>query len=136
MESDRIELRRKRDFGATINVVFEFIRKNWRPMGKSLLFIVGPVLLVASVVSGFYLRGILGMVDSLGRYGDSPPANPLAIFNDIWPVLILSAISGVISTIFLFAVVSGYVRLYVSSAPATLDVDDVWAEVRSSFWRL
>lgn len=133
MESDRIELRRVRDFGATINVIFEFVRGNFKPLGKSLVYIVGPVLLLASVASGVYLRTLIGVTSD---FESMRSTNPSAVFSELGPVILLTVIAGVLSTVFLFCVVAGYVRLYVEGSTDPITVEDIWFEVKGSFWRV
>lgn len=130
---DRIELRQSRDFGATINVIFEFIRKNWRPLGRSLVFIVGPVLLIATVVGGFSVQRMFSTMDS---WQGETLEDPFSFYDGAWDMIALSSAVGIVCTIFLFGVMCGYVRLYVERAPEPIEVDDVWREVRRTFWRV
>ena len=130
--ADRIELRRTRDFGAIINVIFEFLRLNWKPLGRSLLFIMTPVLLVAIIAASVYVRAMIGSVEAL----DQLETDPLSMYAGIWPWIALSGLSFLVSLIALFSLVGGYVRLYIDRAPEPITVDDVWLEVRSNFWRV
>lgn len=130
--TDRIELRRTRDFGATINVVFEFLRQNWKPLGKSLIYIMGPVLILAGLAGGAYFRSIMGAIGT-----DAPtPSGMLEMYLGLLPTIGLMILAGAVSLVFLFGVVAGYVRLYNARFPEAIGVDDVWREVRSTFWRI
>ena len=50
-----IEFHRTRDFSRKLNATFEFVKQNFKPLGKSILFIAGPPVLVASLVSGSFM---------------------------------------------------------------------------------
>jgi hypothetical protein len=132
ISTERIELRKTRDFGATINVIFEFLRQNWRPLGKSLLFIMGPVVILGTLAAGAYVRTLLGVIDR-----DPESINAMmSAYGTMLPMIALSGFSFLIALVFMFGVVSGYVRLYNDRYPEPIEVDDVWREVRHSFWRI
>lgn len=46
------EFRRVRDFGQALSGLIEFLRGNWKNLGKSLVFIAGPLLLIFGVAGG------------------------------------------------------------------------------------
>ncbi len=50
-----IEFHRTRDFSRKLNATFEFVKQNFKPLGKSILFIAGPPVLVASLVGGSFM---------------------------------------------------------------------------------
>ena len=50
-----IEFHHTRDFSKKMNVTFEFIRQNFKALGKSILFIAGPPVLVASMMIGSFI---------------------------------------------------------------------------------
>lgn len=129
--TDRIELRRVRDFGATINVIFEFLRQNWRPIGKSLVYIMAPVLILATIVAGAYFRMVMNVA-----LADEWSAGMLDTYTAMIPTIGLMTLAFSVSMVFMFGVVVGYVRLYNSRYPEPIEVDDVWREVRGSFWRI
>jgi len=53
-----IKLLQERDFSQKINVTFEFVIQNLKPLFTSLLYIAGPPALVAGVFSGVYQSNI------------------------------------------------------------------------------
>jgi len=50
--SQPFEFRRVRDFGQALSGLIEFLRGNWKNLGKSLVFIAGPLLLIFGVAGG------------------------------------------------------------------------------------
>ena len=71
MTQNKIEFQRYRDFGQIINSTFEFIRQNFLPLLKSLIFITGPFLLITGLLLGFYQKSIftLFQITSLSQTG-------------------------------------------------------------------
>lgn len=56
----KVELRRTRDFSEKINATFEFSRQNLKPLGKALLYITGPFIVLQGLFNGLYQKEILG----------------------------------------------------------------------------
>ena len=54
-----IEFHRTRDFSRKLNATFEFIKQNFKSLGKSILFIAGPPVLVASLVIGSFMSDFM-----------------------------------------------------------------------------
>jgi hypothetical protein len=50
METQRIELRKDRDFGQVFNAVFAFIKQEFKPLGISVLVFVLPVVLILAII--------------------------------------------------------------------------------------
>jgi hypothetical protein len=62
MENFRaIEYHHTRDFSRKMNATFEFIRQNIKPLGKSMLVIAGPPVLIASLIIATFIDEFLGM---------------------------------------------------------------------------
>jgi hypothetical protein len=129
-----VELRRVRDFGATINVIFEFLRANWKPLGKSVLYILAPVLIIGAVITGVYLSTVLS-----GAFGRTvvTPDDVFGLYGQMLPVFGAATIVLTIAITLMAAVVTGYVRLYIDRrGESTIEVDEVWREARQSFFRV
>ena len=59
--SERVNFRQVREFAEIINVTFSFIRQNFKPLGKVIIYIVGPFILVSSLVGGFMQESMLSL---------------------------------------------------------------------------
>lgn len=53
METERIELRRERDFGQVFNAAFAYLKQEIKPLGRALLTIVLPGLIVLGIFLGY-----------------------------------------------------------------------------------
>ena len=62
-----IEFQQARDFSKKINVTFEFIKQNFKPLFKSILFIAGPPMLVGSVLAGGLYSDYFGWVGEISK---------------------------------------------------------------------
>ncbi|WP_332368767.1 hypothetical protein [Spirosoma telluris] len=56
-----IQLFQQRDFGDKINVTFQYITQNFRSLSLALLYIVGPVALLAGIASGVFQSNMLDL---------------------------------------------------------------------------
>ena len=59
-----IEFHHTRDFSKKMNATFEFIRQNFKTLGKSILFIAGPPVLVASMMIGSFIGEFFNLTQS------------------------------------------------------------------------
>jgi hypothetical protein len=133
--TERIELRRERDFGATIGVIFEFLRQNFLPLAKSLLFICGPLVLTGIILAGLAAQS---SVSSFETY--DPSMNPDEAFSSFasgFSVLfviawLLFAAGGLLA----FLTVNAYVVRYVDEVDGPVTVSEVWDEAKSSLGRV
>lgn len=71
--NEKINLREERDFGSKLNTTFHFIRANFRPLLRTLLFYVTPVALVSGLFSGLHQARLLQTITGnrvYQTYGD------------------------------------------------------------------
>ena len=115
-----IEFRKVRDFGDVLNVTFAYLRQNIKLLGKSLLFIAGPVAL-AGGLSG------LGFVEQMA---ESPPSDEpdFSIFG--WSYFMLLGLS-LFASVLGVTVVNSHMMLYAErGGPDGFDFNDIWAKVK------
>jgi hypothetical protein len=129
-----VNLRIARDFGATVNAVFAFLRAHWKPFAKAVVYIMAPVLLLGAVGAGFYFRGVFSAFGM--RNGVPTPDGIFGIYSQMLPTVAFVGTIVTIAVALLYAVVGGYVRLVVDGDGSAIQVDDVWREVRGTFFRI
>ncbi|QHT69877.1 hypothetical protein GXP67_26125 [Rhodocytophaga rosea] len=120
---NKIEFRRKRDFGEILNVSFTFIRQNYQPIFKSLLFIAGPFILVGSVLPGLLFSPSFGTEEGGLSQVD-------------FTQVIVNVLSFVVGSVMAVGVVYEYMLLYEKNDGAPLKTGEVWKAVRKSFFRI
>ena len=120
-ETQKIDLYQKRDFGEKINATFAFLRQNFVPLGRCLLFIAGPLLMIVGIISGL-LPTMLTSDETGFGFLSGGAIN--------W---ILSLIAGTL----VIAVVHIYLDCYIEQ-PITqpIEVAKVWEGVKNVFLKM
>ncbi len=127
-----IEFQRTRDFSKKLNATFEFIRQNFKPLGKSILFIAGPPVLVGSVIAGSFMGEFLNL-------GVTTKSNPEALTSyfltvSFWGQMLLMFVFLTVSFVVAIATINCYLILYDQKKTNQIEVNEVWDEVRKVFW--
>jgi hypothetical protein len=125
MNPQKIEFQKYRDFGQVINGTFEFIRHNFLPLLKSIIFIVGPFILLSGIFSGLYQEDIFSFnntTTSLSNFGI---------------VSLLYLIALFLSMITMVSVVYSYVLIYLQRTDESpIQIDEVWLGVKSNILKV
>jgi len=129
-----IEFHQTRDFGKKINATFEFLKQNFKPLGKSILFIAGPAVLIGSIFIGSFVSDFLGM-SFAAQSGDT--TETLKYFGSVtfWAQMGLMYVFLIISYVITLATINSYVWLYYEKQTNQLNVPEVWEKVRETVWR-
>lgn len=123
----KIELRRARDFSAKVNATFEFLRQNFKPLAKCLIFISGPFVLVQGLFNGLYQKEILGFDPSAGGMFGS-------FLGDAFLWLGISMIFLLFGYIISLIVAFEFIRLYETKQnPEEIDIPEIWDSVKENF---
>lgn len=127
-----IEFQRTRDFSKKLNATFEFIRQNFKPLGKSILFIAGPPVLVGSVIAGSFM----GEFMNLGFTAQSNPEAFSSYFLTVsfWVQMLLIFVFLTVSFVVAIATINCYLILYDQKKSNQIEVNEVWDKVRNAFW--
>jgi len=128
-EFKAIEFQRTRDFSRKLNATFEFIRQNFKPLGKSILFIAGPSVLVGSVIGGSFMGEFLNM-------GQNTPDAFSSYFLSVsfWTQMILMFVFLTVSFVIAIATINSYLIIYDQKKTNQIEVSEVWDGVRIAFW--
>lgn len=128
-----IELHQTRDFSKKMNATFEFIKQNFKPLTKSILFIAGPPILVASMLIGS-LVGDLFSTAQLGLVNDGDMFMERFTSFNFWLQMIVIMVFFLVSSVTTVATVNNYIILYGERKSNQIEFQDVWERVRSTFW--
>ncbi len=126
-----IQLFKQRDFGEKINVTFQYVSENYRTLGMALLYIVGPVAVVAGIASGVAQSNILRLsTESAG----GQPADPMAAFRlmaqFMSPTFWLAGLFGLLANVAVILTTYAHMRGYERKNGLPISVANVWAEVQ------
>lgn len=123
MHSEKIIFSKERRFGDKINVTFKFIQQNFKKLGKCLLYIAGPFVLIQT------LALTMMQIHALNPGGEQNfvlvGAESLLFF--LFFMLSISMVS---------LVVYEYINLYSDIQITDFDVNDVFKLVRKDFFRV
>jgi hypothetical protein len=125
-----IELRRTRDFSRKMNATFEFLRHNFKQLSKSILFIAGPPILVASVLVGSFF----GDIFSIGRFNPNNVNNTFFLSVNFWAQIIVTVIFFMVSFVAAIATINNFILLYGEKRSNQIEVSEVWERVKKTFW--
>jgi len=133
------DFRQERNFGQKFSATFEFIGAHWRGLGRALLTIVVPVMLVSSILTAIIQTQMTqlllrGPVEIAQPYPDGFWAR-IGTLSQVMatPMYWLSIVLGTLTTTLIILTIYCYLLLYLRrSAPGpAVTVAEVWAEVRA-----
>ncbi len=119
----KIEFRKVRDFSGILNATFEFIRRNFKIILKSTVFIVGPFILIAGVFGGLYQSTLFSMRTEMNATSFIIP-------------FVLYYISLVLAVMVLVIVNYSIVDEYINSDLQTIEIENVWQSVKRNFGKI
>lgn len=140
-----IQLFEQRDFGNKINATFQYITQNFRSLALTMLYIVGPVALIAGIASGVMQSNMLNWAQASGDpdAANNPMialqmfryiASPSFALTIVFSLLAVLAVSlATYAHMKVYARKTGQVQGSVSqglSGPVDIDVAEVWAEIQ------
>ncbi len=115
---------RSRKIGETINATFAFIRQEFIPMGKSILFIVGPLMLIAAIIS-----------NSSFKQQFAPDQN-FAFSSEYWGNFGLLMFFSLAIYVLLFLVINHYILFYINKDENRFNVQAIFNKSIKDFWKL
>lgn len=106
MSQQKINFRQERDLGSVLGDAIKFIKQNFKPFFLSIILIVGPFLLLMSILYAYVQENMLS-------YYKPNPATPFGLFNqDYFLSIAFMVIGGFIVNILLSGVTYNYLCLY------------------------
>jgi hypothetical protein len=130
---ERINFKEKRNFSEIMNATFGFIKQEFSPMLKILLFTVAPVALLA----GIFFHYLINFVIDMFQMFNNPEVSGGYIFKNLAINFGLTITSYVVATIMVSAVVFGYIKVYVDEGPdIDISLGKITKWLKWDFWRL
>lgn len=125
-----IEYHHARDFSRKMNATFEFIKQNWKSLGKASLVIAGPPVFIASLIMGSFY----GDFFNLGNFNGDPDA-ALSLFTSVrfWLQLLLAMVLFMLASVMSIATINNYILLYEELKTNVIPTSLVWERVRATF---
>jgi hypothetical protein len=131
-----IQLFEQRDFGNKINATFQYIIQNMRSLGTSLLYIVGPVALVAGIATGVMQSNMLQFMDDSTSASRTDPMAAFQLMSQfISPSFWLAMFFSVLANVAVILTTYAHMKVYDRTRSALISVTDVWTEVQPMIGR-
>lgn len=128
-----IEFQQARDFSKKLNATFEFIKQNFRPLTRCLLFIAGPPMLIGSILAGNLYTGYFDFVMGFSRNRSNPEMMVDYLTSPILWIQIAGAILlMLVSFVVIVSVVNNYMLEYNATKSNEIEVDAIWERVRNT----
>ncbi|GAB4047201.1 hypothetical protein [Spirosoma litoris] len=138
-----IQLFQQRDFGDKINVTFQYITQNFRSLALALVYIVGPVALLAGIATGVFQSNMLNLGE-MAKRGDIDSDSPfgagyamaLSVFSPaFWFTMIFTLLAILVVSLVTYAHMKVYARktqqnALIGSGPVDISVTEVWEEMQ------
>lgn len=131
-----IHLFEQRDFGQKINATFQYISQNFRSLGMALLYIVGPMAVVAGIASGIMQSNLLKLAGETTRMQPNDPMAALQVLSQFtsptfWLAMLFSLLANVAVVLTTYA----HMNVYDRTDGRFVTVASVWAEVQPALGR-
>lgn len=130
MQNERIEFRKVRDFGGIINDTFAFARQNIVLLFKTLLFIVGPLVLLQGIMAGLYSARSASLISSTAKTMQDP-------FNAIFGIEYMLLLAFALLSYTMITIITlEFVVLYAARGPEEITMDIIWRSTKKDFWMM
>jgi hypothetical protein len=129
MENSPLEFYETRNFNQKMNATYGFIREHFKSLGKSMLLLAGTPAIIGSIL----------MMDTFSDLGNTSSTNvPIGIAGmyEQWNVVEILAmfLFMLLAGVFTIATTYGYLLAYKEKKTNTIEVGEVWQQVRKIFW--
>lgn len=128
-----IEFQHRRDFSMKMNATFEFIKQNFKSLGRSILYIAGPPALIGGLIMASFMGSYMTMIMG-GAAQDPQLLTNYFLSASFWLQILLGTVFGLLSFVATIATIYNYLMLYEEKRSNQIGVPEVWARVRDSFW--
>lgn len=108
LQAPKIEIYRTRTFSEKLTDTFNFLRENWRPLLKYLIYVMLPVSIITAFFVNHFWNGYISLIMALENIGSGLDFNSLSFALSSIGVVIVSLVSYVILAGLVFCMI----RLY------------------------
>ncbi|MDL5046746.1 hypothetical protein QQ054_11960 [Oscillatoria amoena NRMC-F 0135] len=128
-----IEFQQPRDFSKKLNATFEFIKQNFKPLTRCLLFIAGPPMIIGSILSGNLYTGYLGFITGFSRNPGNPDIMVDYLSSPIlWIQIAAAVLLMLVSFVVIVSVINNYMLEYEGTKSNRIEVEVIWERVRNT----
>lgn len=131
---ENVEFKKIREFGDIIGDTFLFIKQNFKPLFKVIIYLCG-IFIIAGMLSSLLTQlQLVGMVSAKG--GMSTMNNPFSLIYNLGFNYILLIAFLMLNYTAINVTVLSYISLYIQKGNVAPDVVEVWAYFKYYFFRV
>lgn len=130
---DKVEFKKRREFGEIIGDTFLFIKQNFKPLMTAILYLSG-LFLVAGLISSIMAQ--LQMVGAMEGIKRGTIDGPLAMFYKFSFGYLFVVIFMVCSYTSFYVTVLSYISIYIQKGNVAPTVEEVWVYFKIYFFRV
>ena len=124
--TEKIKYYKVRNFSLKLNATIEFIRQNVKPLGKAIIFILGPMAVLNGLLFSQYIDFAFG---SMSAQDPIDVQNPFAFIAN--PSYIGFIFLSMFSALLNFAIIFNFMKIYKNKYPEEITV----TEILNASWR-
>ncbi len=118
--TQKINFYKTRNFSQKLNATIEFIRQNIKPLGKAILYILGPLAILNGLLFAQYINFVFG---NMSPQDPVNVQNPFAFITN--PSYIGFIFLSMFSALLNFSVIFNFMKLYQNKYPEEIAVTEV-----------
>ncbi len=130
---NKVEFKKRREFGEIISDTFLFIKQNFKPLMTAVLYLCG-LFLIAGLISSIMAQ--LQLVGAMEGVRRGTINSPLAMIYNFSFGYLLVIIFMVCSYTSFYVTVISYISIYIQKGNIAPTVDEVWAYYKYYFFRV
>jgi hypothetical protein len=128
---EKIRFKEKRSFSEIMNVTFTFLKLEFKPLLRILLFTVAPLALALGILVHIVISYFFDAIANMNN------PSPFGSFGNIFLNLGLAVVAYFVTTIMVSVVVLGYIKVYVDEKPENgIELKNVAKYLKWDFWRV
>lgn len=128
-EFNYIEFQKARDFSNKMNVTIEFVKQNFKSLGRCVLYFIGPPALVVGLLMGSLVGNTRDLFMTLSQGGLDT-----ADWTNLILKIVLIAVGATITSVITTATVIGYITIYRQKQSGDISTDEVWEYIKNTFF--
>ena len=129
-----VEFKKERDLGAIITDTFKFIRENWKAYFSAILKIVGPFILVGTIVMVFFMGSFSGIFSDMQDVGNNDPNAVFGLMGSMFGWIGLLLLVGTIIYVMVSVTSLYFIKSYIDNK-GNVDYSEVRMNVFQNIWK-
>jgi hypothetical protein len=118
-DTNFIEFKKVRNINEKVNVTFEFIRQNLRPLFNAILYIAVPFFCLAGIAQSIMKLNFQNLIQSNFSF---------SLFSE---AITTYLVTGLLCSSVIIGVVNSYIYVYIQKRSSKIEVDEVWQVFKS-----